>query len=363
MIDVNSLNNKKMRILLCGAETAGLMSTIFDGFQRNGHHVKAIGKSLVKHWYGSILDCEPENLEPQERIEYFNNCVDWADMVVYISASAFFVHPEYDYKKIKETGKPLCVYATGSDTRIYATHIKLLKKLHKNFNSQELINRCSADPAASYFLGLMEKYADVIISAPDQSYHSTREFYIGYQPVNMDGIGSRQPNFSSRKLAHVPSTEIKGTSEFLQTVKDIMITVTGGAMEFMLARNYSHKEFLQKLCQHDIYLDELYFFNHGIASVEAMCSGLISVTGDNFDICPMPERKVWPVVTGNLKERLLELLLMPMRDFENLSSEVMQFARTNHDHLKVCANMLSLIESGHADGFTKARDVLTVAAG
>jgi hypothetical protein len=347
-----------MNVLIVGTETAGIVSTIKSGMLINGHQVLLAGRNPAPQFYETPFDINPDSLTEDERRQTFGELVAWGDLVIYVNASGFFVDSEYDYEYVKSNKKQLCVYCTGSDTRIYSTHIKLLNKLGIDCSESGLDRRARSDPLAINFLRLAGKYADIIISTPDQSYHSEREYYVGYQPFNIDTTGRKFCDPSARRLLHIPSTEIKGTSHFL-TAASGAILGQRKRIECGIGKNYTHQQFLKKLCETDIYLDELFFFNHGMASVEAMCTGVVSVAGDRLDICPHPEREIWPANTHNLKERLSMLLEMSDLEFNQLSDKVRRLTRQRHDHVKVCRDMVNLIHTGSSPGYTLAKDGLS----
>ncbi len=347
-----------MKILLCGTETAGILNSISQGFKELGVELIVAGRNPAKKFYSTKFDIDLDSFSIDDRVQLFIKCIEWADIVFYINASGFFVHPNFDYAEIKKRKKTLGVYATGSDTRVYSTHIKILEKIGVDISQSRLQNRITADNYALSFLKLAEKYADIIISTPDQSYHSEREFFVGYQPFILSTLKDRHIQNEFKSAIHVPSTEIKGSDIFLKNMRDLIIK-TIYPLSFTISRNLSHQDFLNKLHDHNIYLDELYFFNHGLASVEAMCSGLISIAGDNFNLAPYPERKIWPVNTLNLVNRIVELIELSDTDFMNLRLSVMNFAKNNHDHLRVCKGILELLVDGKSDSYVKVKDELT----
>jgi len=240
-------------------------------------------------WRFSYRGVRPRKLQSwlQDKWDFnknrvFRKALKECDIFIMIG-SGFYRHYE-DFKIIKESGKKLICIFTGDDSRWY----HCMKQEFEKFGMDPMVY----EPGYDYSLFNLEqhlehlrnaeKYADVIVSIPNQAQMALRPYHLFFCAINIDHFSYKEGQRIVPKVIHAPSNpHFKGTEHFLSAVK--RLKNEGVAFEFELIQGLPNMEAIQKYRDADIILNQVYAPCGGKLAHEGMALGKVVLTRMGYD--------------------------------------------------------------------------------
>jgi hypothetical protein len=336
-----------MNIVVGGLNIANLVNVLSRGFDING--IKCFAWA---NWTHSFFN-ENERLflsymhSDEQKLAVFNTLIANYDTFLYIWArSGLLLNIEDELRLLKSLNKQIIIWCVGGDVRPYRLYREWMTKRGRNIRDMPSTHSIEDDAAAIKCYSIVERYADIIISTMDQSFHGTRKFYQGSIPfeINYD-LQIVDPGYEHLSMLHVPSSAYKGTNLFMNAIfklfdDNLSIKVTFG-------KNFKHKDFLDQLRVHSVLLDELFFPRHGKQAIEAMANGCIAVAGDDEKISPSHVSEIRPIYktsVDTLYEDLNRLAQYTAKEIYEMRIRSYEYASRQHCHIKVTDALVSLIQ-------------------
>ncbi|OJJ19314.1 hypothetical protein BKI52_21110 [marine bacterium AO1-C] len=381
------MKNKKIFIGL--TDIASQIADFAAGFQALGyqtmtaiHHkhasfVKAEAdydfSQMKKYWFGGVrpksLQKKLQNrwLEPRDRI--FRKAIKECDIFVFMWST--FMPDLNDLELLKKLGKKIVVFFVGSDIRkkdAYEQEAKLYDiPSYFSFLTDGELKWANSNDKLKY-MRVFEKYADVIISVPNQSQLALRPYEHFFVPVNIDEI---QENTDQREvpiITHAPSNRgVKGTSIILDTLNQLKNE--GLNFELCLVENMAYRDALKTYTKSDVVIGELFLPSGGKLDREALAAGAISMTSLRKDyIDYLPED--CPIIDIN-PTTLYDLLKETINDHTKrkaLAKEGRPYVEKYHTPISICKSVLDYLsienslEHTHTYNPTFFRDTFTPAS-
>ncbi len=204
------------------------------------------------------------------------------DVFFFIYGQSFFPK-NLDIYLLKLLRKKVAVLFCGCDIRC---RDEVLKEDWPYSVCQECEKDCNSR-AKSKLARFWEKYADLILSNPEQSQLLQRRFKLGRLILDLDYWKPFNPGIfrDSDKIliAHAPSDrKLKGTQYILDAVERLQ--KEGYKIDLILLEGLSIEEVREKLAGVDIVIDQLLLGWYGKLSLEAMALGKPTVCFINEEI-------------------------------------------------------------------------------
>ena len=344
------------RVAIGSFDISGLLSTLQRGLRFCGVEVYSWVNWWPTFFTGGDYTFRAQAVQDQNaKLDAFLRLVNTCDIFVYIwCRSGFLFNIEEEFALLKSKGKTIVVWCVGGDVRPYGQYVEWMKSFGSVFSDDfSPPDSYEEDAKAIRCYQVVEKYADLIVSTIDQSFHGTRDFYQGMvpcEPLEDQWLYSIDP--SPVRCLHVPSSDLKGTGLFVSSIMDLAAQHV--PISLTVGRGISHDVLMREMRGYHVMLDELFFPRHGMQAVEAMMRGCIVVAGDNTTISPSyagEERPIFTVATHNIVERLRDLFTTDPSQLLAMRARSRAFAERNHDFRLVSAALMDLLESGKESRF------------
>jgi glycosyltransferase involved in cell wall biosynthesis len=276
----------------------------------------------------------------------FKRALRECDVFVMIGSS--FYNDVDDFRIIKESGKKLVCILTGEDCRWYYTMkqefemygLEPIEYPGHRVNSPQRLN------GQLTYLRNIEKYADVIMSLPNQAQLALRPYsrficLIDYESLPFSGIQRVIP-----KIVHAPTNqEFKGTRHFLSALE--RLKNEGVKFEFELIENLPYPDAIKKYEDADIILNQVYCPCGGKLAYEGMALGKIVLTRMGFDKgydektpegCPIID-----IGPSTVYEKLKDIIQnLPLR--QELSYRGREYVEKNNSSTDAAKKVMKLLE-------------------
>jgi len=350
-----------MRILLGTAEISRQIYDMADGFRQLGHEVETLmylpcpfhPELRYDHlinpgafWQQiGIANAGQGTPQPSEHaLSFLNRLLQDFDVYIFQFASSILPN-NVDFKMLKKRDKKIIAIFNGSDVRHWATsdpvwasfgltHPPLYKEMR--FTNFPITRAWTA-------LRMAECYADAVVGIPSDMSAAVRPFNHFYLPVRRSLFSPRIPGRDVPVVVHAPSRRsTKGTEETLATFE--RMKQDGIAFEVRLLEQMPNPVVLEHLSDADIVVDHTGCPTHGMLGLEAMASGCALMSGNNYDLVPVPtDRPVVHITAENLYERLKKLIEdVPYR--VTMAERGLQYVERYYDHVRVTEQMLGYLE-------------------
>lgn len=203
---------------------------------------------------------------------------------IFIMIGRGFYQDYKDFKIIKERGKKLICIFTGDDSRWY----HCMKQEFDRFGMDPIVYEPGYDYSLinleSHLMHLRnaEKYADVIISIPNQAQMALRPYDLFFCAIDLEMFSFTDSQRVIPKVVHAPSNpHFKGTEHFLAAVEKLK--KEGIPFEFELIQGLPNREAIQKYKESDIILNQVYAPCGGKLAHEGMALGKVVLTRMGYD--------------------------------------------------------------------------------
>lgn len=264
-----------------------------------------------------------------------------------------------DLPRLKNHGVKLGYYTVGCDEAGLPRVREDVKKLYP-FCDRCMVGDVLGKSCAKEILGWRGKagqYADLFdycgLSAP--SYDHAAAFFSNAKsqkipfPLYIDPIAFNPARKRDKvRIIHAPTRRaVKGT-DYILNAFEALKTRTKIPFEIDLIEGVSFDEYIRRIGEADILVDQLDVPLPGMAALEAMASGKIVVSGNMPGVADRfhPFMKDAPIWHGSSKGddlvTTLASLLEQQDTFESIGHRARKFVETHHDHRKVTGAFLNL---------------------
>ncbi|EAY31986.1 glycosyltransferase [Microscilla marina] len=359
----------KKKVFIGLTDIASQITDLAKGFEANGYEtltaihgkhaniVKADAdydfSQMKKYWFGGVRPhllqkkLQKKWLEPRDRV--FRKAVRECDIFVFMWST--FMPDLSDLKELKRRGKKIIVFFVGSDVRkkdAYEQEAKLYNiQSYFSFLTNSEIQRANYENKLKY-TRVFEKYADVILSLPNQSQLGLRAYQHFFVPVNTQEIVENSQQREIPIIAHAPSNRgVKGTSIILDTLNQLKDE--GVKFEQRLIENMPYHQALKTYSSSDIIIGELFLPSGGKLDREALAAGAVSMTSlrkDYIDYtpddCPIID------ITPNTLYTKLKSIIQDYPKRQSLAKIGRAYVEKYHSPKSICKSTLDAL--GITDG-------------
>lgn len=237
-----------------------------------------------------------------------------------------------DAKRLERMGFRMGLIAHGSDVRDPLAHIARDEWSYFTVGDEAwrstLIRQTERNRTFSRDVGW-----PVFYSTPDLGYDLPHGTWLPVV-VDIDAWASNVPLLERKRplVVHVPSQRnppIKGT-QFIDPV--LRQLHDDGVIEYVAPTGLPHRELMALVRRCDVLVDQLLFGSYGVAAVEAMAAGRVTVGRLNDDVRARAERL--PEFLEATPETLREVIASVRDRRDELRAQAernLQFVRTWHD--------------------------------
>lgn len=226
------------------------------------------------------------------------------DVFVFVWESLFPGHA--DLPLLRQLGKKIVMLLCGDDVRHYSAYQE-----EYGVNLAALApDRYAGDPLQRPLrtLRLAERYADVLLSQPNQAGLAVRPYHFSVAPLDITKITPTIPGREVPVVVHAPShSGAKGSAHILAALD--RLRARGVAFELRLLRDVPNREVFDALRDADVAIDQLYAPTLGRFGIEALACGCALATARVSPHRELPEDPpAWHIDEQQLDEPLARLL-------------------------------------------------------
>ena len=277
---------------------------------------------------------------PRERI--LQKALKECDLFVFVSFS--FRRDLSDLEEIKRAGKKIAFVFTGSDVR------------WKNAMAQDFARfGLPPVPYDDYddsldnlrtrlqFQRVVEKYADVIISMPNQSVLALRPYHPYRQFVDYELFTNSPTQRKRPVIVHAASnSSVKGSKHVLATLEKLK--AEGVDFDFKILSGLPRNEIIAEYENCDILIGQMYIPSGGFQERELLACGKVVLTSMHYDY-PDHQLENSPIVDVNPTnlEATLRELIPNLEKRQELANKARPFQEKHHSPVAFCKSLLSWI--------------------
>lgn len=272
--------------------------------------------------------------------QYLNEC----DVFLFMYQQTFL--PEMaDYPLLKDAGKKIIHNFCGTDIR----YPLAMEQEFASFNmapiiySEHMMGILTLQRQI-HFLRMAEKYADMIISLPNQGQLALRPYNNFFYPVDLEEISvGRNQRKLNPVVAHAPSNRLfKGTSHILNVFD--RLKKEGLNFTPLLIENMTYAEAVKAYEDIDILVGQVLAPGGGKQAFELLASGKVVLSAmGNYKYPQFETEESCPIVDVN-KDNLYDVLKRVILDYplrKELSEKGRPYVEKYHNVYELANNMLS----------------------
>lgn len=352
-------NLARMRVVIGGHETCGIVRDLAAEFRRRGHDVvtMAAANRFYAETYDYPLEVLPHELRRVLRSPLLVTTIsrlwrkfmpEWyrraelackrrvlrgAELYINVWADIPGIGELFEYLRSQRTR--IASLMMGSDVRDYDLFKEQYGVTRWQF-PQEYHSRATKEK--QQLIRVHERHADAIFSVPDQMGLAFRSYHHLQVPLQLGRLRYHIPGRDIPRVLHAPSVpHVKGTD----VIEDALKTLReeGVAFEFMSVRNVPHANVLELLTDIDVVVDELVCHGPGWLSFEAMASGCAVATRYLASSPPCFTPPVWSIDEHTIVERL-RILLTDRELRVRLAKQGRRYVEKNNDIVHVVDQLI-----------------------
>jgi hypothetical protein len=256
---------------------------------------------------------------------------------------------KWRFKWIKYFNKKIIINFVGDDIRWRPLLIEEYKYLglgyenpvifvEKAYNMNDLPNELLK---RLKYIRICEKYADMVLSVPDQSQLLLRPYHNFFLPIKIPvGIPANRPIKNKVKVMHATTSRIgKGTDKLIDSIQKIK-DAHGDIFDFILVENKTPQEVQELLLEVDIVIYSLIGQGTGMFGLETIINKVLLMSGNNEKYLTYPTEKM--VVDTNF-DNLEEKLIYYIQNYQEriaISENAYQNVCKHNDMYIVCENII-----------------------
>lgn len=269
------------------------------------------------------------------------------DTIIYLGSTIY--DDCSDIKKFKNLGKTVLVIFMGSDIRWYHAMKQEFDmfglppaEYNPNWYStdQNLIKHLN-------YLRLSEKYADYIVSMPNQSQLSIRPYFSYRSILNLSMFSLSNEKQRIRPLiVHSPSSrDFKGTKYILKAIDNLK--ESGFNFDFELIENLEYEKAIQKYRNCDILISQVLCPSGGKLAYEGLSLGkvVLSIMGMDLGYDEKNPRST-PIVDVNIYtlEKKLKQLIVNRELRQRIALKGPSFVSEYNSKEFICSRILDILD-------------------
>lgn len=260
---------------------------------------------------------------------------------------------------LKKLNKKVIVSFCGSDVKWFPVYMQQFSELGLEHTNENLLMESTIKNNITLnsplrVVRIAEKYADVILSVPEQAQLALRPYHHFYLPVRQDRIVTKFGIKGEKPTVAIGVGYRKGKDS--DTVINLVTELKSIRNDFdlVIIESMSHEEVLRILSETDIFVYTPFINGAGKFGFEALLSGAVVLTGYNENLLKLPADS--PVVDINSKN-LQEKLSYYIDNFEErivLAKKSVLWAQKYSDQEWICKNIIENLKySNHVDHVPK----------
>lgn len=253
------------------------------------------------------------------------------------------------FKLIKLFRKKIIINFVGDEVRwrpLLIQEYQILGLHHENFNT--FVEQCyTLQNSANEFIKrlqyvrISEKYADILLSVPDQSQLLLRPYHNFFLPIEIPHNKSIS-NIRKSKVVVMHATTSrysKGTDKLL-VIMDKIQSKYPNLFEFKFVENKSRSEVLELLTETDIVVYSLIGQGPGMFGLETILNKVLLMSGNNETYLKYPTKNM--VIDAN---------------FDNLEEKLIYYVQNNNERLEIVENAYTNI-CKHNDMYVVCENII-----
>ena len=175
-------------------------------------------------------------------------------------------------------------------------------------------------------------------------------------PIELDEIAGRDiadiPSYPIRIFVGMDyrRDELKGTDILYKVAKKLEATYPDKC-EVIATESLPYYEYVEKVKQCDVLLDQIYSYTPGMNALQAMSMGLVVVSGgeeEHYEL--VGERELRPIINVQPNEediyRQLEQLVLHPERLAKLKRDGVEYVRRHHDSINIAKRYLEVWSKG-----------------
>ncbi|MCC6241890.1 MAG: hypothetical protein IT353_03575 [Gemmatimonadaceae bacterium] len=323
-----------LRILVGPHEISGQIPDYAEGFRALGHTVTTVIRETNRFFPDAQYDIVlPANADAT----VVRKLMDEHDVFVFQYGESL-VPGGVDLPVLRAAGKAIIAICNGDDVRHASAYAQEF-----GVSAETLGEFYMNDPVARpmHTLRLMEWYASLMVSVPNQAGLALRPYMHFAYPLNIDLYQEQIPDRDVPVVVHAPSNRAcKGTAQILAALE--RLRAKGVAFDLRLLENVPNAVVRETLRDADVAIDQL-FLSYGKFAAEALASGCATACVTYPEIEPAArERPLWHIDASHL-EAQLEQLLTDRALRRTLAAQGRAHAVAKHERSAVCRALLDAL--------------------
>jgi glycosyltransferase involved in cell wall biosynthesis len=289
------------KIFLGTTDIAGQLSDFKNGYERLGHKTFVFVYDKREHFNESKYSVALHNLFPKFLYKYkllkkvftllFLIPVKyavflWAAVSCDVFHFMWFLEKENRlyFRLLKLLNKKIIVSFVGSDIRWIPLWIQEFRQRGISLPDESLlmentIRQKSRIGEKLRYVRTCEKYADLILSIPEQGQLQLRPYFNFLLPVDFNNIQFRPPvNYKPVVAIGVTEPNFKNSASTINMVNEFRAS-SNLDFELIIIQNKTHAEALELLSKSDIFVYSPYVSGPGKFGIEALAAGAVLLTG------------------------------------------------------------------------------------
>lgn len=277
---------------------------------------------------------------PRERI--LRKAIKECDVFVFVSLA--FRKDLSDLKMIKEAGKKIIFVFTGTDVRwLFSmqqdfTKHGILPIPYSEYNTSEVSLRQRLGT-----MRMVEKYADFIISLPNQSQLALRPYFPYRQFVDLD-IFDHQPKQRKRPLiVHAASNNaVKGSKVVIEVLEKLKTEKLD--FDFKILSGLPFDEIKKEYANCDILVGQIHIPSGGFQERELLACGKVVMTSMfmHYPDYQLDDSPIIDINPSTIEDRLREWI-PNLEGRQKLADRALSFAQEHHSPNAFCRNILDMV--------------------
>lgn len=251
----------------------------------------------------------------------------------------------HEYGLLKYLNKKLIAAFMGGEARnIHAYKLQYGANTTTPELDADCERRTGHDPYMQMSaIRMAERYADVVLSQPNQSSLAIRRYSHLFIPLVVNRYEHHIPKRDVPVVVHAPSSRAtKGTAAVLAAVE--RLKREGVAFDFRLLENVSNEIVKSELVDADVLIDQLFFHYHGKLTLEALASGCAVASSNSQIHEAFPDRRPIFDIDRNSVYRQLGILLRSKELRISLASAGRTYVDRYHDHVGVAKRIVERLD-------------------
>lgn len=357
----------KQKVFLGFIDIAGQITEFADAYQNNGYKVTTVVKSKVSYFpnsnYSIILnDFIPTFLKKSTFLRKMYMGIFYTSLYHLLMLYSVLTHDIFHFFwyndrsnrfylwLIKSLNKKVIIQFVGSD-------IKWIPLLFQEFSDRRLdagnhevrmVNtlrqKINLNSRIRY-VRITEKFADLIISIPEQAQLQLRPYYNFYLPVSLRKISFNKRKNKTLKIAlGITESRAKGTDKVVNLLESYL-NKSGANVELIKLSNMPHEGVIGILETTDIFIYTPYSCGAGKFGYEAIAAGAVTLLGYDKDWLVYPENPPFVHIQENTLVEKLDYYLRNHDERIKLSQYGAEWARKWADSDWIISDILDKLNN------------------